>query len=360
MNVNEDRVRNAIVQEAADWYVANRAGLTAQERQSFAAWLKASPVHVEEYLALSVIGHDLRAACEAPQSSIDELLRRARQEEDTPVRPFPPRLIEGPRILFPRWQTAAVAMATIAVVSLGLIFLWTSRPGTQGPSATTVAAQHFETRHGEQQTYLLADHSILHLNTDTAVSVRYSAKERLVTLVSGEVNLEITHEPNRPFRLFAGSAEVVDLGTTFDVRLEGNSTLVTVAQGRVAVGPLQPPQSVPANPGSASRFVQLGPDEQITVSDGHWPATPVRVDARRTTAWIHRQMIFDSEPLERVASEFNRYAPKPIVITTPALRSLEISGVFAIDDSEAFIAFLRSLDGVHIQVTDTRILVSQQ
>ena len=65
------------------------------------------------------------------------------------------------------------------------------------------------------------------------------------------------------------------------------------------------------------------------------------------------------EPLERVASEFNRYAPKPIEITTPALRSLEISGVFATDDSEGFIAFLRSLDGVHVEVTATRIRVSQ-
>jgi transmembrane sensor len=105
--------------------------------------------------------------------------------------------------------------------------------------------------------------------------------------------------------------------------------------------------------------MQLGADEQITVTDGQWPATPVPVDAQRATAWLHRQMMFDREPLERVASEFNRYAPKPIEITTPALRSLEISGVFAIDDNEAFIAFMRSLDGVHVEVTETRIRVSQ-
>jgi len=54
MNAKED-ARSAIAQEAADWFVANRAGLTAQERQSFTAWLKASPVHIEEYLALSVM-----------------------------------------------------------------------------------------------------------------------------------------------------------------------------------------------------------------------------------------------------------------------------------------------------------------
>jgi transmembrane sensor len=70
--------------------------------------------------------------------------------------------------------------------------------------------------------------------------------------------------------------------------------------------------------------------------------------------------VFDHEPLERVAAEFNRYAPKPIEIATPALRTLEISGVFATDDSEAFIAFLRRLKGVRVEVAATHIRVSQQ
>jgi transmembrane sensor len=105
--------------------------------------------------------------------------------------------------------------------------------------------------------------------------------------------------------------------------------------------------------------VQLKADQQLRVAEGNWPATPVAVDSQHTTAWLHRKIVFEQQPLERVASEFNRYAAKPIEIVTPALRDLEISGVFAIDDSEAFIAFLRSLDGVHVEVTATRILVSQ-
>ena len=76
MSANDERVRGLIAQEAADWFVANRAGLAARERDSFAVWIKTSPVHVEEYLALSVMARDLRAACEDPQGSIDELLAR--------------------------------------------------------------------------------------------------------------------------------------------------------------------------------------------------------------------------------------------------------------------------------------------
>jgi transmembrane sensor len=70
--------------------------------------------------------------------------------------------------------------------------------------------------------------------------------------------------------------------------------------------------------------------------------------------------VFNNEPLEQVAAEYNRYTAKPIEIATPALRKLKISGVFATDDTDAFIAFLRSLKGVRVEVTATRILVSAE
>jgi transmembrane sensor len=361
MNATEDRVRSLIAQEAADWFVANRAGLAAKERQSFTAWLRASPVHVEEYLALSVIARDLRAACEAPQSSIDDLLARAQHEEDSPVRPLWPRLVEGLRIPSPGWQTAAVTMAAIGVVSLGLLVLWNLRPIANVAAPGTVTALHFETRHGEQQTHRLADNSILHLNTDSAITIRFGKRERLVTLTSGQADFEVAHDPERAFRVFAGSAEVIAIGTRFDVRLDHESTVVTVVEGRVAVGPspLLEKRGTSSSQHLLPRFVQVGADQQIRVAEGEWPATPATVDAQRTTAWLHRQIVFDEEPLERVVAEFNRYAPKPIEIVTPALRKLQISGVFATDDTDAFIAFLRSLKGVRVEVTATRIRVWQ-
>jgi transmembrane sensor len=358
MSAREDQVRNLIARDAADWFVASRAGLTATERNGFATWLKASPVHVEEYLALEVIGRDLRKACEASQYSIDELLVRALREEETPVRSFWQRPVEGLRTPSPRWQAAAMAMAVLGVVTLGLLALWNLRP-IAPVSAPAVTTLHFETRHGEQQTHRLADNSILHLNTDTAVTVRYGDNERLVVLTSGEAEFEVAHVPAPPFRVFAGRAEILDLGTRFDVRLKDESTLVTVVEGRIAVGLSGSAGSGSPNQGQTPQLVQVDAGQQITVADGEWPATPAAVDPQRTISWLHRQIMFENEPLERVASEFNRYAQKPIEITTPALRNLQVSGVFATDNTAAFIAFLRGLEGVHVEVTATRIRVSQ-
>jgi transmembrane sensor len=356
---SEEQVRSGIAEQAGEWLVANDAGpLDVRDCAALAAWLKTSPVHVEEFLGVSVIARDLRQLGADPEFSLDAVLASARADEATAIQPLWPRAISPVRgTSSRRWLTAAVAMAALVVLSVGLFSLWTasSIAPLSAPSATT--ALQYETRHGEQLSVRLADNSVLHLNTDSAVTVRYGKTERLVTLTSGEADFEVAHESERDFRVFAGSTEVVAVGTKFDVRLEDDSTVVTVVEGRVNVGPS--PMPVNSSPNQPTRFVQLGANQQIRVVRNEWPATPASVDAQRTTSWLRRQIVFEQEPLERVAAELNRYGPKPIEIVTPALRNLQISGVFATDDTEAFIAFLRSLKGVRVEVSATRIRVSR-
>jgi transmembrane sensor len=362
MSANSERVRTLIAQEAAGWFVANRGGLTGRERNTFAAWLRASPVHVEEYLAISVIARDLPEACRGSEASLDALLDRARIGDDVPPETRRPRLLwRRSPLASHAWRTVALAMAVSVILIVGGAALWKLNSFGPAPTPESQTVLRFATRHGEQQTRQLADHSVLHLNTDSAVTVRYGKAERLVVLTSGEVLFEVSHEPTRSFRVQAGSADVVDIGTKFDVRLRQNATVVMVLEGRVAAGPSS--ESVGRKPDSKQDippgFVTLGAGQQISIAEDRWPAAPIAVDAERATAWLHRQILFEHEPLERVAVEFNRYTSKPVEIVTPALQHLEISGVFATDDTEAFIAFLRSLEGVRVEVTAARIRVSQ-
>jgi transmembrane sensor len=159
--------------------------------------------------------------------------------------------------------------------------------------------------------------------------------------------------------VFAGAAEAVDLGTQFDVRVERGSTVVTVLGGKVAVRRVAMPHDLSVSSASTP-FVELSSNQQIRVAQGAWPPALTAVDAQRSESWLRRQISFEHEPLAQVATEFNRYTSKPIVIDTPRLRNLEISGVFATDDIDAFVAFLRSLDGVHVEETSTRFVVTRE
>ncbi len=354
MNANEGKMRTAIAEQAGEWFVANDAGpLDSQNTAALASWLKTSPVHIEEFLAVSAIARDLKEARTEPAYSLEAILARARVEENTSIKSLWSRALHAAWFQPPRrWFPAAVTMAGFAVLAVGALLMW-NVSHIQRPSASDgIAALHFATRHGEQLTQRLADNSVLHLNTDSAVSIRYTSSERLVILNSGQADFEVAHEAQRAFRVYAGSAEVIDIGTKFDVRLEQGSTVVTVVEGRVAVGSMNSGQT------RSPRFIEINTNQQIRVADGQWPATPVAVDAERTTAWLHQQIVFHDEPLERVAAEYNRYTAKPIEIATPALRNLKISGIFATNDPEVFIAFLRSLKGVRVEVTETNIRVS--
>src|SRR5271166_6648483 len=130
MNSNDEQVRAAIAEKAGEWFVANDEGpLDAQDSAALAAWLKSSPVHIEEFLGVSTIARDLKEARTDPEYSLEAILARARAEDGAEVQPLWPRLIDAVRgRASVRWRTAAVAMAACAVLSLGLLLTWNLRP----------------------------------------------------------------------------------------------------------------------------------------------------------------------------------------------------------------------------------------
>ena len=338
-------VRMSIAQEAAEWFIANREGRPdAVQRSTFAAWLKTSPVHVEEYLGIALLAQDLRAAAD-PGQSLETLLAQARSAQEADVTPIGlARAGTAEPTRKATWRFVTAAAATLVVVAVAGVW-W---------SSDRVSMMQYATRHGEQLTQRLADNSVLRLDTDTAVTVRYSRAQRLVEVRQGQVLFEVAHEAGRAFRVLAGPADVVAIGTRFDVRLQQDSTLVSVLEGQISVG------LAPGQPGATvGRAVLVHAGEQVRVAAGELPAQAAPAQTQRNTAWLRRQIVFEQEPLANVVAEFNRYSATPIEIETPALRALVISGTFSADDTESFVAFLRTLEGVRVEVASTRIRVTQ-
>src|SRR5450432_2824038 len=95
MMSNDEKIRAAIAEQAGEWFVANNEGpLDAADAAALAAWLKSSPVHVEEFLGVAAIARDLKAAGTDPEYSLEAILARARAKEDTVVQPLWPRVID--------------------------------------------------------------------------------------------------------------------------------------------------------------------------------------------------------------------------------------------------------------------------
>jgi transmembrane sensor len=353
MNTRDEQVRATIAQQAGEWFVMHRAAaLDEADRRAFAAWIQTSPVHVEEYLGVALVTRDLPAAADDPEISFESLLERARDASAANVVELgAPQSWASVRKVLPRIPNRArFAAAAAILVMIGSALLWWN--------SERVTPQRYATRHGEQLSWSLADNSVLRLDTDSAVTVHYDRSERRVEVEYGQALFEVAHESERPFRVLAGSAEVIAVGTQFSVYRKGESTLVTVVQGQVDVSEAN--GRTPGVADAVDRSVRVSAGEQLRIRSGLFPASPERVDLERSTAWLRRELAFKQQPLAVVAAEFNRYGALPIEIETPALRVLKVSGVFAIDDTESFITFLGSLDGVHVEITPTRIRVFGQ
>jgi len=352
MNVREEREREMITEQAAEWFVANRDSPDGAQRAAFAAWLRKSPPHAEEYVGLMRLARDLQKAVADPKQFLDALLEQARSEDDSNVYPIRGRVGSVPASLPRRGWLFTAAAASVAILAVAFLWLGVTR---QTPQSAQASVERFLTRHGQQLEQRLADGSLLHLNTDTSVAVHYERGGRWAEIEHGQAAFEVAHDPTRPFRVTAGSAEVIAVGTQFDVYLQGESTLVTVVEGRVTVGPAG--GHTGAQAGHPRTPMQVSAGQQVRVVRGELPLSPSEVDTHRTTAWLHHQIVFEHESLAVVAAEFNRYTTTPIEIEKSALRELLVSGVFNVDDTESFVAFLRSLDGVDVEVTPTRIRV---
>ena len=351
MTHGEESIRTAIALQAGEWFIRYQAGpLSAGDSVAFLDWLKASPIHVEEYLGVARVAKGLRAAVGQPDVSLDRYLASLRRGDDTVVsleQPAPDATSGVSRSsLSPIWQIAA----SLLLVASGM--LWWAHDGELLGIPKT-----YRTAHGEQSAQLLPDGSVLRLDTDSAVTIRYSGKERVVDVKRGQALFEVAHSNGgRRFRVVAGDVGAIAVGTRFNVYRQESAIAITVAEGEVAVF-----TGTSAWSGNERDVPALGQrvtaGYQLRVDAGVMSAQPVPVDLRQSLGWLQHKIIFEHRPLGEVAAEFNRYARIPVEVEDVELRALPISGTFDADDLDSFIAYLEKLPGVKVERTPTRIRV---
>jgi transmembrane sensor len=233
---SEEEIRAGIAEQAGEWFVANQAGpLSDADNAAFLAWLKASPIHLQEYLGVTRTVHHLKAAADDPRVPLKSFLAQTRSARNGVValESATPRGQEFRARRMALW-VRPLAASTAALVLLATGALWWMHDG----ELLRIAKTH-QTAHGERITQRLPDGSVLHLDTDSAVTVRYSGRERLVEVRYGQVLFQVAPD-NRPFLVAAGLAGVSAAAADFAVNRRTSATTVTVAKGEVAVFTGQP------------------------------------------------------------------------------------------------------------------------
>jgi transmembrane sensor len=200
-----------------------------------------------------------------------------------------------------------------------------------GPAAKDFIA----TGVGETRAIALDDGSRIVLDTDSRLRVVFTAAARDVELLDGRAHFEVAKDVRRPFRVRTKSAEVVAVGTMFDVATLSAQTTVTLIDGRVNV------LTISATPQARPTVEKLVPGQQLGIaSDGHLLGTKT-VKLESVTAWQRGMVVLDDMPLPDALAAVNRYSTTQIVIADKRLQSRRVSGVFRIGDVETAASVLQ-------------------
>lgn len=352
MSTAQDRAITAIREAATEWVARLSApDLTHGEKQAFAAWLRASPIHVREYLGVEALLSLVRDTVQGDATSIPELLRDGRSnvidlvaQQDKAageVLTSPPQVRPGAGRAGRRLPLAVAAAALLVVA--GAFVLMRTWPST--------APSSYSTATGEIRRVSLPDGSVVELNTRSRVQVAFTDHRRDVILAEGEAFFTVAKEPQRPFRVLSDSASIRAIGTKFSVYRGPTGTVVTVLEGKVATE-------------VEDRKLELTAGERAVI-ETHFgkpvlPANAARVDVAQATAWRRQHLIFDNQPLSEVVAEFNRYNRRQLIVEDAELAGQGISGVFDPDDPSGLLLFLKRKGGVRmIERSDEEMLLTR-
>lgn len=277
-----------IEEEAIVWHIRLRSA-EPDEWEAFTAWLEADPAHLHAYEEAALADEELDALQPpSPAPAPQPIMRALPHERRRPSR----RLFLG----------GAIAAAIAGMIGYGAL----------GPGSSPYAV---ETAAGERRSVALADGSRIDLNGGTRI-VLDRERPRFARLERGEALFAVVHDDARPFEVDAGDAQLVDLGTVFNVIREARLLEVGVAEGVVRVD-------------SHGAAVELRPGMVLRRDGDHAPAV-LRREREAISAWRGGRLVYASATVGRVASDLSRNLGVP-VRARPDVAARPFTGVIVLD-----------------------------
>ncbi|WP_339407261.1 FecR family protein [Pseudomonas helleri] len=309
---------DAITEAAAQWCMrVHEPDCTDREREAFAVWLNADPLHAFEYEAMldiwDVSEHlPPSVPARAPVIQLHQAARRS------------------------GWQKWAVAAAiTLLAVPVGAYSGW--QLGWVPSSYERLQADN------QLKTVTLPDGSEVELNLGTQLSFANYKDQRRVTLNKGEAFFKVSHDVTHPFVVRAGEGQVRVTGTQFNVWTYEDQVKVTLLEGSVLVT---------SNKRLSGEGLRLEPGMQARYKAGDYaPQINQTYVSAQDLAWRNGKLVLDNLSLSDALPLINRYLDTPLVLADSATGKLRIGGVFNTQDIDRLVTSLPKVLPVYLSVS---------
>jgi transmembrane sensor len=280
-------------------YAAGEA--TAEEQQLVRQWLA---IHPEDERFLAIVSQ--MPASAPPLVSdfeVEAALRRVRARRDM----SPARV---------SWRGPGIAAAAV-IAALGL---WgVTRMRAVRSDAPPVIAQTYSTQNRNVDTVTLADGSRVILAPNSTMQLADGYDEHRTVSLTGQAYFDVVHDDGRPFTVLISRAHVRDVGTSFDVSTEPDSTVVVrVVAGVVDLKPTSDTlaQGVRLHPGDRGRLYR---DNRLVAERGRGAGT---------MEWTHGGLTFRNASMPEVRSAILRWYGVDLQIDDSAMVDRHLTATF--------------------------------
>lgn len=296
---------HAVLEQAAQWYaLLHSAGITDGDRARWRQWLAADAAHQSAWRHVEDISAGFAPLQDGGRLAADALL-----QADTRLR---------------QRRRALLSVAALAGTGLVGTALW--RQGWLPQPLLAWQADHRNDT-GQQREIAMSDGTRIWLNTASAINLRYTAAERRIALVAGEVFIATAHDATaRPFLVTTGQGSLRALGTRFNVREQAGRTHLAVYEGAVEIRTAATDHHATIHANQQARFTV----DAI--------ATPEAADPARQ-AWTRGVLLANDLTLREFAHELARYRPGRIGVADEAAE-LKVYGSFPTQDTDRALTML--------------------
>ncbi|RWU21835.1 iron dicitrate transport regulator FecR [Pseudomonas alkylphenolica] len=292
-----------ILGEAADWLVQLQSGMaTAEDHRAVQHWRARSAQHAMAWERAEALLGDLRAVPGAVASdTFQRLSRNARIGRRQALHRLGVFLLAGPAV----WLACR------------------ELPWQQWSADQRTAI-------GEQKRLTLPDGTQLLINTGSALNIAFTAQERRIKLLEGEVLISTAQDPSpsyRPFIVQTRHGTARALGTRFSVRVDAEQSRVAVSEGGVQMQPLNGDRSLVLKAGEQSAF-------------GTTAIQAIEPLDTAALTWEQGMIVAKSMRLDDLIAELGRYRPG-VMRCHDEVAKLVVSGAFPLRDTDASLRLLQ-------------------
>lgn len=307
-----------LLEEASVWFARMRGPDAHLYQAEFEAWRKRGAVHMAAYNRIAEVFNLGKHLGEEPLEQPSTEDRKSR---------FP-----SPALLLTFLATLVLAVFGWSVITPGHPRAILERTANIVANASGRPAMsqgnQYATRLGEIRTFTLSDGSTLILDTDSLVTVAFNDRVRRLRLERGRARFEVFHE-SRPFVVLAGAGSVIARGTVFDVWLQNaGKVIVHLIHGKVDI-------TADAQVGDGkyrASTLRLKQGEAAAIEPGHSTSLAMASSSIESSDWTDGLVNFDNSKLADVVALANRYGSAKLIIDTPNIANLKVSGAFRISD----------------------------